>query len=86
MKRLTLMSKSSTPMLHLTDNNASPPRTEDMRESRPGLTNSVREVEHGSFTPLVRSLSGGCGNAASTSLVPRRGEGGGERATVCACA
>ena len=26
----------------------------------------VREVEHGSFTPLVMSLSGGCGNAAST--------------------
>ena len=25
----------------------------------------VREVEHGSFTPLVMSLSGGCGNAAS---------------------
>ena len=26
----------------------------------------VREVEHGSFTPLVMSLSGGCGNSAST--------------------
>ena len=25
----------------------------------------VREVEHGSFTPLVMSLSGGCGNAGS---------------------
>ena len=25
----------------------------------------VREVEHGSFTPLVMSLTGGCGNAAS---------------------
>ena len=25
----------------------------------------VREVEHGSFTPLVMSLSGGCGNAAN---------------------
>ena len=25
----------------------------------------VREVEHGSFTPLVMSLTGGCGNAAN---------------------
>ena len=25
----------------------------------------IREVEHGSFTPLVLSLSGGCGNAAN---------------------
>ena len=25
----------------------------------------VREVEHGSFTPLVMSLSGGCANAAN---------------------
>ena len=25
----------------------------------------VREVEHGSFTPLVMSLSGGCGNSAT---------------------
>ena len=25
----------------------------------------VREVEHGSFTPLIMSLSGGCGNAAN---------------------
>ena len=25
----------------------------------------VREVEHGSFTPLVMSLTGGCGNAAT---------------------
>ena len=27
----------------------------------------VREVEHGSFTPLVMSLTGGCGNAASVA-------------------
>ena len=25
----------------------------------------VREVEHGTFTPLIMSLTGGCGNAAN---------------------
>ena len=44
-------------MLHLTDNNPSLRRAYEQR---------VREVEHSSFTPLVMSLSEGCGNAAST--------------------
>ncbi len=35
------------------------------REKIRAYEQRVREVEHGSFTPLVMSASGGCGNAAS---------------------
>ncbi len=44
-------------------NNASLPRHERIK-IRP-YEQRVWEVEHGSFTPLVMSLSGGCGNATN---------------------
>ena len=44
-----------------------PVHTGNMRAKIRAYEQRVREVEHGSFTPLVMSLTGGCGNAASVA-------------------
>ena len=62
---LISMSEFSTHMPLPTANNASPQPTENMRIKIRAYEQRVREVEHGSFTPLVMSLTGGCGNAAN---------------------
>ena len=53
-----------TPMLHETDT-LFPPATENTKHHIRTYEQRVRDVEHGSFTPLVMFLTGGLGNAAT---------------------
>lgn len=64
LRELCLMSGFLILML-LRTGNPSPPATESIRTREKEPTSRVCEVEHGSFTPLVFSLTGGMGKAAS---------------------
>ena len=43
------------------------PVTDDMKEKQRAYEQHVREIDYGSFTPLVFSTAGGMGNAATTT-------------------
>ena len=45
------------------------PVTEDMKERNRDYEQRVREIEYGSFTPLVSSTAGEMGNATTTTYI-----------------